>query len=177
MQIPDQSLHDQFLRLFLPQEDSLKGYLRSVLFSHEEVAEVMQDVAVVLWRKFDSTMTAAEFRGWSFGVARMEALSYRRDRARDRHSFGDRVYELLAAAAVEDAEPIDQQRLALETCLQKLPEPQRKLVEQAYAAGVRIDDLAAALGRTAMAVYKSLHRIRIALADCVGRTIAAEELA
>ena len=177
MQIPNQSLHDQFLRLFLPQEDSLKGYLRSVLLSPEEVAEVMQDVAVVLWRKFDSTMTAAEFRGWSFGVARMEALSYRRDRARDRHSFDDRVYELLAAVAVEDAEPIDQQRRALESCLQKLPEPQRKLVEEAYSAGVRIDELAVALGRTAMAVYKSLHRIRIALADCVARTIAAEELA
>jgi hypothetical protein len=42
---------------------------------------------------------------------------------------------------------------------------------------VRIDDLAVALGRTAMAVYKSLHRVRIALADCVARTIAAEELA
>ena len=42
--------------------------------------------------------------------------------------------------------------------------------------GVRIDELAARAGRSAMALYKSLHRIRIALMNCTQQVLAQEEL-
>jgi RNA polymerase sigma-70 factor (ECF subfamily) len=48
-------------------------------------------------------------------------------------------------------------------------------VQTAYAPGVKIDNLAAQLGRTAMALYKSLHRIRLTLMDCTRRVLASEE--
>lgn len=170
----DQKHHDEFLRRFLGMEASLRGFLRSLLFSHEEVRDVLQETAVVLWRKHEPGMTDEAFRRWAFGVARMEALAFRRDRARDRHRFGDDVYELLERTAAARAEPTDCRLEALEACLGKLPADQRRLVEAAYAPDARIDELAASLGRTAMAVYKSLHRIRIALAECVGKSLAAE---
>ncbi len=56
----------------------------------------MQETAVVLLRKFDATMDDQAFARWAFGVARMEVLTFRRDRARDRHRFGEEVFELLA---------------------------------------------------------------------------------
>ena len=90
----DRDLHDRFLRLFLEHEESLRVFVSSLLFDEEEEREVMQDVAVVLWRKFDGEMDSLAFRRWAFGVARMEVLSFRRDRARDRHSFGDEVFDL-----------------------------------------------------------------------------------
>jgi RNA polymerase sigma-70 factor (ECF subfamily) len=169
--------HDRFLRLFLEHEASLKAYLRSVLFNTEESREVMQDVAVVLWRKFEPGMTSESFRRWAFGVAKMEALAFRRDRARDRHSFGDVVYELLEQAALGPAARLDARRQALDTCLEKLPADQVQLVRAAYAPGAQIDAVAIAIGRTAMAVYKSLHRIRVALATCIEQTMRAEDLA
>jgi RNA polymerase sigma-70 factor (ECF subfamily) len=49
------------------------------------------------------------------------------------------------------------------------------LVEEAYKPGVRIDELAAQAGRSAMALYKSLHRIRIALMNCTQQVLAQEE--
>ena len=49
-------------------------------------------------------------------------------------------------------------------------------MESAYAPGVRMDELAARLGRTAMAVYKSLHRIRTALIECTKKELAKEGL-
>jgi RNA polymerase sigma-70 factor (ECF subfamily) len=60
--------------------------------------------------------------------------------------------------------------------MQKLPDEQRLLVQAAYAPGVRIDELAAQLGRTAMALYKNLHRIRLTLMDCTRRLLDSEEL-
>lgn len=173
---PDSSHHDEFLRNFLGNHDSLAGYLRSLLFSDEEVREVMQDVAAVLWRKFTPGMEPEAFRRWAFGTARLEALAFRRTRARDRHIFGEQVFALLEQTAVEAPETTAPRREALARCLEKLSAKQRALVSAAYAPGVRIDELAGSLGRTAMAVYKTLHRIRIALGECVGRTLAAEEL-
>ena len=172
---PQREQHDRFLRLFMAQEESLRVFVRSLLLSHDEEREVMQETAVVLWRKFEPEMTDEAFCRWAFGVARMEALAFRRDRARDRHSFGDNVYELLAETIVEQTEKLEAERRALDACLQTLPDEQLRLVQAAYAPGVKIDELAAQLGRTAMALYKTLHRIRLVLADCTRRRLAAEE--
>lgn len=58
-------------------EESLRVFVRSLLFTHEEAREVMRDIAVVLWRKFEPEMDANSFRRWAFGVARMEVLTPR----------------------------------------------------------------------------------------------------
>ena len=87
----------------------------------------------------------------------------------------------LAVAAPAQAQTntaaLEAERDALEECLGKLPDPQRKLVEAAYAPGVRMNELAARLGRTSMSLYKALHRIRLALMDCTERVLAREGLA
>ena len=174
-QLNDQH-HDQFLRLFAEHEPALRTYVRSLLPSRGETSEVMQEVAVVLWQKFAEFDAARDFRKWAFGIARYEALAHRRDRARDRHVFDDELVGKLADEA-EAAEPRHEaQREALESCLQKLSEEQRRLVLRAYAKGTRIDDLASQRGQTAMSLYKLLQRIRQALLECVQRAVVREEL-
>jgi len=164
--------HDRFLRLYVEHEEALRGFVRSLVPTLEDAREVMQQTAAVLWRKFDDS---ADFRPWAFGVAKFEALAFLRDRARDRHLFGDEVLALLEAEALEAARSSEQEERALEECLQKLPAAQRELVETAYAPGVRMDELARSAGRTPMALYKSLHRIRMALVDCVQLTLNQKE--
>jgi len=171
----DREQHDQFLRFFMRHEESLRVFLRSLLFTHDEEREVMQEVAVVLWRKFDLGMDSQSFCRWAFGVARMEALAFRRDRARDRHTFGDEVFELLSQTVVNHSSSLEAERRALDLCLKKLPEDQRQIIQNAYAPGVKIDQLANQMGRTAMALYKTLYRIRLTLMDCTRRVLATEE--
>ena len=166
--------HDVFLRLFLAQEESLRVYVRSLLFSQEEAREVMQEIAVVLWRKFEPAMDSDAFCRWAFGVARMEVLAFKRDRARDRLVFREEVSELLAQTVLDRAPSLEDERRALELCVEKLPADQRELVRAAYAPEARMDHLAAQMGRTAMAVYKTLHRIRLALIECTSQVLASE---
>lgn len=166
--------HDQFMRLYVAHEESLRAFVRSLLPTLEDAREVMQEVAAVLWRKFDELGSPHDFRRWAFGVARFEALEYRRTRARDRHLFDDEVLKLIAAEAEASADAFAAERRALEDCLQRLPSPQRALVQTAYAPGVRIDELAERTGRTAMSLYKALHRIRLVLMDCTRRALARE---
>ena len=167
----DREQHDHFLRLFMEHEESLRLFVRSLLLNQEETRELMQEVAIVLWRKFDDSLDSPSFRRWAFGVARMEVLAFRRDRARDRHTFGDDIAELLERTVQEELNTLDSERNALEVCVDKLPAAQRELVDTAYRPGVKISDLADRLGWTSMALYKKLHRIRMLLMDCVRREL------
>lgn len=171
---PDQAAQTRFLDLYAENEDSLRLFLRSLLFSRDEEREVMQEVAAVLWQKFDASHDSQAFRRWAFGVARMAVLSFRRDRARDRLTFGEEVFELLGQAIVEQADTFESERRALETCLQKLDADQRLLVQKAYAPGAKMGKIAMEQGRTAMSLYKTLHRIRLNLIDCTQRVLASE---
>ena len=174
MEKKDREQHDNFLRLFLEHEEALRLFVRSMLFSLEESREVMQEVAIVLWRKFDDAMDSNEFRRWAFGVARMEALAFRRDRARDRHTFGNDIAQLLEHAVQAKSASLERERSALDKCVRKLPDDQRELVGIAYEPGVKKYDLARRLGLTPMALYKKLHRIRLRLMACAQRELASE---
>lgn len=171
----DRDKHDHFLRLYVENEEALRGFVRSLVPTLEDAREVMQEAAAVLWKKFDELDSREDFRCWAFGVARMEALTFRRDRARDRHVFSEDLIRLLEAEAEEAASQSDREERALEQCLKKLPQAQRTLIETVYVGGARIDEMARAAGRTPMALYKVLHRVRMALADCVRMTLEAEE--
>ncbi|MES2596196.1 MAG: sigma-70 family RNA polymerase sigma factor [Verrucomicrobiota bacterium] len=174
MPAPDHPQHDQFLRLIAEHQAALHTFVRSMLPTREEASEVLQDVMVVLWQKFES---AQDFKKWAFGVARLEVLKFLQTRRRDRHIFDDELVNRLADEAMTLEQRHLTQREALEGCLQKLPSTQRELVLTAYTKGNRMDDLAAQRGQTPMALYKLLHRIRQALLECVQRSIVQEELA
>ena len=171
----DDERQDQFIRLFTANGPAIRGFVRSLVPTRDDAADVMQEVAVVLWRKF-AEIGEADFRRWAFGVARMKVLTWRRDKARDRHIFRSDVIELLADQSDDSADALEEQRDALETCLEQLPTRRRALVLGAYAPGVKINDLAARIGRTPMAVYKELQRIREALVDCTRRMLAAGQV-
>jgi RNA polymerase sigma-70 factor (ECF subfamily) len=169
--------HDDFLRLFAVSEPALRAFVRSLVPRREDVPEVMQEVAVVLWRKFGDLAAPGDFRKWAFGVARLEALAWARDKARDRHVFDAELLATLADAAEHTSQRLEAQREALERCLDKLPEARRQLVLSAYAPGTSIQQMAAQRGQTPMALYKLLHRIRLALVECTRRALAQEQYA
>lgn len=169
MQAPDptpEARQQNFLRLFMACEPAIRAFVRSLVPTLSDSNDVMQEVAVVLWQKFAEYETTEDFRRWSFRVAKWKVLSWRRDRMRDRHVFGDETLELLAHEAETHTEKLEAQRAALRECLGRLPAAQRDLVDKAYAPHTRIDSLAAHIGVTAMSLYKKLHRIRTLLIDC-----------
>ncbi len=164
----------EFFRLYAEHEVALHTFVRAMLPTREDAAEVMQEVMLALWQGGDE---AREFRAWAFGVARNKALMHLRKRARDRHVFDDELVNRLADDAAVMNERHESQREALDQCLQKLPATQRELVLAAYTKGARMDGLAAQRGQTPMSLYKLLHRIRQALLECVRRALTKEELA
>ena len=169
--------HDQFLRLYVEHEEALNAFVRTLVPTRDDAREVMQETAVVLWRKFDQLEMPEDFRRWAYVVARFEALAFLRDRARERLVFDEDILALLADEVSAQTDLYESERNALESCLGKLQPAQRKLLDAAYAPGVRIDQLAVQSGRSPMSFYKTLHRLRLSLMDCTQRTLAQEESA
>ena len=173
---PEIDSHDSFLHQYVECEESLRGFVRSLLPTLEDAREVIQNTAAVLWKKYDQLDDPKNFRRWAFGVARFEVLSYRRDKARDRHIFGEELITQLAQESEKIGMDSDKEIQALKSCLAKLPPKQSALVREAYDSDLKIKQIAEREGRTPMSVYKVLHRARMALADCVKETLEKEEV-
>jgi RNA polymerase sigma-70 factor (ECF subfamily) len=166
--------HERFLTLFTVNEPAIRAFVRRLVPTRQDAADVMQDVALVLWRKFSELEEPDQFRKWAFGVARYETLAWLRDKARDRLVLADEVLQAVAHESSLIEDELSAQREALDGCLEKLPTAQRTLVLAAYEPDVRIHDVAEQSGRTVAAFYQWLHRMRLRLLECTRRTLQAE---
>ena len=161
-----------FLRSFTMHEASIRAYVRRLLPAHTDADDVMQRVALVLWDKFDQFRQDGDFRRWAFGVARYEALAWLRDRGRDRLILAGDVAELIATETIEQETLFEQQRVALQVCLEKIAPNYRRLLLDSYRPGLTIQEVAATSGRSIGAFYQWLHRMRRILLDCVQQELA-----
>ena len=95
-----------FMPLFTQHEDGLRCFVRTVLPSRDDVDEVIQDMSVVAWMKFDRFDPETDFARCAATIARYEVLNYRRTKARDRLVFDEDILKLLADECQEDFAPI-----------------------------------------------------------------------
>jgi RNA polymerase sigma-70 factor, ECF subfamily len=168
--------HEQFVRLFSAHEAAIRAFVRRLIPTREDASDVMQDVAVTLWRKFNPSHGDLDFRKWAFWVARYEVLAWRRDKARDRHVLDAEVLAILADDALARDEALDIQREALETCLQKLAPSQRDLLISAYSSKDGVRGVAEQSGRSLQGLYQWLYRMRLVLLKCVRQALRDQSL-
>lgn len=163
--------HDQFVRLLMKHDRTIRAYLRSLLPVQEDVDEVMQEVSVVAWRKFDQLEEPENFSRWACVIARYEVLMYRRKKARDRFILGQEIEQLIADEGLEELKLREQQLAALESCMEKLPAPRRQLLLSVYGERKPVSQIASQIDKTTAATYKMIARIRHSLFECVQRAL------
>ncbi len=160
-----------FMRLFMRHEGVLRSFVRTLLPSWDDVDEVMQNVSIAAWTKFDRFDPETEFARWAATIARYEVLSYRRTRARDRLVFDEDIIELLADECQDEFARSEQERQALDGCLNQLPEHQQQLLLRVYTPGQKMKPIAEEVGVTPNALYKKLGRLRLILLRCIENTL------
>lgn len=158
---------EQFVRLFTACERRIRAFVRRIVPTQPDADDVMQEVAMVLWRKFDTFRTDGDFLAWAIGIAKFEVLAWRRDKARDREWLGGALIEILADESIADESRLGRQRESLAGCLERLSAAHRELLLAAYRPGARIQDVALQSGRSVGGFYQWLHRMKRMLLDCV----------
>lgn len=163
--------YEEFVKLLTRNEAGIRRFLGSVLPVWADLDEVMQQTALVTWRKFDQFDSSTSFLKWACVVARYEAMAFARKMARDRLVFNESLLEIIADEATEELDLRKKEKDALERCLSDLDEKLRKFVILSYTPGVKVADLAEEAGTSAASFYMKLKRIRHKLMICIENKI------
>lgn len=164
--------HELLVRELTASQNRLFAFIFAQLPHRDRAREVLQDVNLVIWRKADQFTPGTDFWAWAAQIARLQVLTYYRDRGRERLVFNEAVLEQLAAAA-EQFSSEDDHATALQACLKKLPPRQRELVQRRYFANESVLQIAESNGRSAAAIKMALHRTRQALLQCIETALGA----
>src|ERR1700733_4541522 len=111
---------EQFLRLWTEAQPILAGYLCAVVPDFHEAEDLLQEVAVILLRKFPEYDPQRPFIGWAIGIAKREVLMARRSHARNRLIYQADLLERLGAACEELAPELEDRSRALRECVRTL---------------------------------------------------------
>ncbi len=172
---PSPEAYESFVRQFMAHEGRLRGFLRSLLPTWDDVDDVLQETSLVAWRKFSQFDSGTNFMAWIGMIARFEALRHRRKMARDRLVFPEDLIEMIADEGAEEADRREREHRALRRCLDKLDERQARWLEMAYQPGVKFHEAAKEAGKSTEAFYKTLQRLRASLQECMLTELKTEE--
>jgi len=169
--------YELYVELFTQNEQALRTFVRGLVYSWHDTDEIVQEVALVAWQKFDQFEVGTSFLKWACVIARFKALAFRRKFAREKISFNNALLEVMADEAIEETDQRRHEYEALEHCLNKLPEKQKRWVTLAHTPGVSSLEMAKELGIKPGAFYMRLNRIRNALLGCINKSLREEGLA
>ncbi len=161
----------RFLALHMAHQGTLFGYLLAAVHDFQKAEDLLQQVSLVLWKKFPEYRPDLPWLPWAFGVARREVAKHFRDRGPREAELTLDLLDRISATLAEESGTVTTRRRALSACLERLPPRQRELVRLRYESGRSLDDLARMLNRTAAAVNMILVRIRRAILDCTRRAM------
>jgi RNA polymerase sigma-70 factor (ECF subfamily) len=170
---PDQRRTAEFIELYSACQHSLYVYIVTLIGNPVDAHDVLQDVNLVLWEKFEQFRPGSNFRAWAREIARYRVLRYRQMRANDAPMLDPRVLETLAARLDDAGQPHDELYAdKLLDCISQLSDADRQLIELRYRRKVQVKDLSRQLSRSENAVSQSLGRIRRLLRKCVEDAVA-----
>src|SRR5215471_9542211 len=126
-----------FLRLFLRNERRLYAYILTLLPNRADADDVLQEVSLVLWDKFDAENPPDDFAAWGCRIAYFKVLDFYKKSHRSRVCFSQAMLERVAETAVEEAAALqlDERRAALARCVEKLSPRNRDLLTRRFAEG------------------------------------------
>ncbi len=168
-----------FTRLFIRHRGMVSSYLLSLVHDPNDAEDLLQDVAVNLMQKFDD-FDGRDFGAWARQVARWHVLNHWRSETRYQRALRGSTLDLLDEAFAADeaqAGTWEARKSALIRCLAGLGARLRGAVEMRYVNGFSLAQIAARLGKRESAVQMAMARTRDRLAECVRRSLAAEETA
>lgn len=169
----DQELHALFAERFVRNENRIYRYIFSLVPRRSEAEELFQETSLTLWKTWDRYDPNVEFVSWACGISRNLIRNHLRKRKNQPCLLLDeQILDQLAERRLLEDGALEERRRILRTCLEKLPERQRRLVEEVYGGDRSMKDIAGENSQSPNAVYKLLRRIRGALFDCVDRHVS-----
>ena len=156
-------------------QQGLYAYILSLVPNAHDARDILAETNMALWRKRKDFDAAQDFWPWACRFGKMQVLAFRKRRQRDRLVFSEDVINLLAEEAEPAAARNDKVLDAMDDCLNEIDDRRQGLLRLRYTEEISVNGIAASVGRTAGATADLLYRIRLQLAGCIERKLAAGE--
>ncbi|MGI9240201.1 MAG: sigma-70 family RNA polymerase sigma factor [Verrucomicrobiales bacterium] len=142
----------------------LRAFIISRMPGVPGAADVLQETNLILWKKREAFEIGTNFRAWALTIARNEVRSHLRKLKREAApTLNPALIEELSEDSAGSPEEMDAWMDALDSCLARLKPEQRELIQSRYRN--------AKDGVLSGALRGKLHRIRIALRNCITTTL------
>lgn len=163
---------EAFRTIIVTCQPSLCALVASILPSHLEIDDVVQQSFMIAYRKLPSYAIGTDFHAWISAIARFEALNERRRWIADQkmlQQFTDHVRIQESVGAIwEQGVDLDTTLFThLQQCLTALDERAASMLRAYYYDHQDTDALAQRFGRDSSWVRVTLFRARQALAACL----------
>lgn len=156
----------------------LRAYVAARSLPGMDVDEIVQRVFVEAYKSIGEYREDTDFRAWLVTIARYQAMM-EATRLRRQADYHSRFVPIAIAQQIEKRlanDDTEDERLPyLRECLRQVKESSRELIRHRYEEGLSMDEIAAAVNRTAGAVRKELCLIRKQLHECIERKLASNE--
>jgi RNA polymerase sigma-70 factor (ECF subfamily) len=174
---PDSSLdrQKQLMLLMTQHQRRVFSYIYTLVPDRHDAEDILQETSLVICEKFDSFKLGTDFAAWACQIAYWQVRAARTKYARSKVVFNEEVLEAVAHTAATLNKEVSPRHEALSHCLQKLHPRDRELVLTRYEQGRGVEEAAKCSGRSLVAAYKALARIRKLLLDCVTHQLEAAE--
>ena len=157
----------EYVRLWTQYHRDVERYVFSMLPRPADASEVVQDVSVRLWEKWDSYDQDRPFLPWAMRFAYLQVLKWRQGKAREKLIFSDDLLSQINATNDYEEPLMEARRKTLTLCLEKLNKDDRRIVELRYGRHGAIKEEAKKTGVKMHKLYYALERIRIQLLNCI----------
>jgi RNA polymerase sigma-70 factor (ECF subfamily) len=165
-----------YIELLAEYDRYLSGYVYNLIPNAADAEDVLQDIKVALWKAFDQYQEGTNFGAWSRKVAFHRVMAFRKKKAIEnkRLTFSDECLDYLAQQFPNDTERVAEQSTLLSTCISKLKDDHKELIQMRYTRELSIEETATQSDKTIDACYRALSRIRISLRKCVQQSISKQ---
>ena len=163
-----------FVRLWTAHQSEIRRYIFLMIPRSRDAAEVLQEVSVRLWERWGDYDPGRPFAPWAIRFAYLEVLKWRQRQARERLVFSDSLLAQLDQAHEEEAPLGEARRGALQQCLSRLGEAERRWIGLRYGGHGAVKSEAVGSGKNLRKVYYALEKLRVILLHCVEQTLQKE---
>ncbi len=154
----------------------VRNYIRSLGVVSSAVDDISQEAFVVAYQRFSTYQPGTSFPAWVCTIARNLFLGSSRKATRRKRILNENITDLLVSSDpyqdLANKEQSTWKMSALQSCMDKVPDEHRDLIIQRYGEGVEANELAEAMGVNAVTIRQRLHRLRLALRDCITSLLA-----
>ncbi len=160
----------------MDHERKIYAYIYQLVPHWADADDLMQEVASLMWEKYDSFEEDTDFVAWGRKIAFYCVQNYRRKKGRTKIQFNSQLLDLLARESDDMLDQMDGRLDALRLCIKKLSVKDQEIVCEHYDSGLNVKTVADKLEYSIHQVYRALVRIHNQLMRCIRLRLSMEEM-